>query len=248
MGMKLTESVARQVTPAAPGKDGLAERVEKIEQRLEGMEHASVVIPSGEGAPFDQKVAEALLHAVDARIHEYDGTVLRRIADAETKIAIEMQSLDRQHHSLASAAQAASTALEARLQQVEEIQSQAPEPIAEVRAYVDEQIGVLRKQIVSLNQEFAEAVAGIVREEVARQVQARTAELGRALQEQIVLLVEAALGQRQAGAADNSASPPLPIEDPAPGSAESALRAARRAREPRKRRVSPADPASHTSE
>jgi hypothetical protein len=99
--MKLTDSVARQILPPDSGAGALAERVEKTEWRLAGTEHAPVAISTPDGAPFDQKVVEAMVAAVDARIHAYDGQLERRIRDAEARMAVELQSLDRRHRALA---------------------------------------------------------------------------------------------------------------------------------------------------
>jgi len=83
----------------------------------------------------------------------------------------------------------------------------------------------LRAAMVRLNQDFAQAVAGIVREEVTRQVEARARDLERTLQEQILLLMEAARA-RTPGAAQPFGeglaewpdaaplAPPLPIDTP----------------------------------
>lgn len=194
VGMKLTQRVARQTAP--PNSDAGALAVP--------------LIASSDEASFDRKVVEATFAAVDARIHEYDGRVNRRLSDMEARLAVELQSLNRRHHTPTGAAPAT---------------AETPDDTA-VRAYVDEKIAELRTQTVRLNQEFAEVVAGIVHDEVARQVEARATALERSLQEQIVMLLEAAAGRRLADAPlplaealanwmDTEPSlPPLPIEDP----------------------------------
>src|SRR5580704_7508963 len=68
VGMKLTNSVARQIP--SPHLRSLAGA-----DRAEGPAVA-------DGAPFDREIAEAMRATVDARIHEYGGTVERQIQDA----------------------------------------------------------------------------------------------------------------------------------------------------------------------
>src|SRR5580658_10852880 len=93
VGMKLTDSMARQLL--APE---LA--LEHPDTESAGAEHAPIVISTADGTPFDPKVVEALVAAVDARIHELDGKVERRIRDGEARITVDLQALDHRHLSL----------------------------------------------------------------------------------------------------------------------------------------------------
>jgi hypothetical protein len=256
VGMKITDSMARQL---------LAPEIASGHPDTEhaGAEHAPIAISMADGTPFDEKVVEALVAAVDARIHELDGKVERRIRDGEARIAVDLQALDHRHLLLAGGAQAVAESLDGRIQQVEE-------STALVRSYVDEkiaeQIGMLRTQVVLLNQEFAGAVATIVREEVARQVEARAAALERSLQEQVLLLMEAAAGQPRPSDAPPVAAvlvdwaeaegplPLLPIDGPRAEAPETVSEAAglvstpRRANGSRKRRGPASATASNPAE
>jgi hypothetical protein len=179
-GIKITDSMARQLAP----QDGaLAERVEK---RFDGAGHPPVVISTAEDAPFDQKVVDAMVAAVDARIHEYDARVERRIRVCEARVAVEMLSLDRRY--------------DGRIQHVAD---------AAARSYADEkvagQVEALRSQVILLHQEFAEAVGAIVRDEVARQMEARAAALERSIREQILAATRAAAIETRSRAASNPA-------------------------------------------
>jgi hypothetical protein len=201
VGMKLTNSVARQI-PSPHSRS------------LEGADHAEAPV-AADGAPFDREMADAMRVTVDARIHEYGGTVERQIHDAA----------------------------------------------GELRRYVDEkiaqQIAALRAQMILVNREFAGAVATIVRDEVARQVEARAAALERALEDRILVLTEAASSRPRASSPTieealsaweaweeaNSRLPSLPIDEPpseapqAPSEAVVPISASHRANGVRKRRA-----------
>jgi hypothetical protein len=89
------------------------------------------------------------------------------LTGSEAKLAIEMQTLERRVCG-------------------------AEQNSAAVRASVDDKLAELRGHMVAINHEFAQAVAGIVRDEVARQVEARAA----ALREDIAQVIAQAIEQR----------------------------------------------------
>jgi len=108
VGMKLTQAPARS-TGAAPETTDVAERLEYLERRLAQVElapaAASQALPPAGGGAFDQKVLEAVVKALDARLLEQAGQVERRLTELEAKIAIELQALRQQDHSIAKGVQ-----------------------------------------------------------------------------------------------------------------------------------------------
>ena len=102
VGMKLTQTAHRSVeVPSRPEPASLADRLSSMEHRLERMEQtpASPRAPGPVQTPaaaIDQKVFEAIVGAVDARLHEHASQMDRRLADLEARLAVEVQSLHQQ--------------------------------------------------------------------------------------------------------------------------------------------------------
>jgi hypothetical protein len=65
-----------------------------MERRLERVEQVPVT-PRPAAGPIDHKVLEAVIGAVEARLHEHAGPVDRRLADLEARLAV-LQQQDRQ--------------------------------------------------------------------------------------------------------------------------------------------------------
>ena len=109
VGMKLTQAAGRQLTaprssaPARSDPTPLADRVEQIEHNLKRIERVERAPVAGSGA-VDQKVLEAIVNALEARLAEHSGQVERRLADQDARYAIELRSLDQQDHSIAKQA------------------------------------------------------------------------------------------------------------------------------------------------
>lgn len=93
VGMKLT-----QTAPARSGQAPAANltptngRLEQIEHRLAQMEKARAAIAAPAPA-IDQKVLEAVVHAVEGRLQEHAGQVERRLAEAETRMAADLEAV-----------------------------------------------------------------------------------------------------------------------------------------------------------
>jgi hypothetical protein len=102
VGMKLTQSALRpvEVTPR-PEPNPVTDRLSVMERRLERMEQTPpVAAPPAPAspiaaAPIDQKVLEAVIGAVDARLQEHAGQMGRRLADLEARMAV-MQGVQQQ--------------------------------------------------------------------------------------------------------------------------------------------------------
>jgi flagellar motility protein MotE (MotC chaperone) len=93
-------------------------------------------------APFDRKVLESVVNAVDDRLKEHTGQLERRIAELETKIALELKSLSKQDEAVVSA--------------VEEVRTWCDARIATIRGDVDQGLAALREQLAAKNGEFLE--------------------------------------------------------------------------------------------
>jgi hypothetical protein len=134
VGMKLTQTALRPVeAPPRPEPNTFTDRLSEMERRLERMEHlpasarAPAVSQPAPAAPvpvaIDQRVLEAVIAAVDARLHEHAGQMDRRLADLEARMAV-MQGLQQQDEHAAEQFQQDAAALrhnlEADMSQVRE--------------------------------------------------------------------------------------------------------------------------------
>ena len=201
VGMKLTQNAARQNGTAAQSEPGpLAERVERLEQHLKRIERP----PTAAAGALDQKVLDAIVNALEARLIEHSGQIDRRLADLDAKISIEEKSRDQQTQSVAQ--------------------------------QVAHDIAALHGQMVSVNREFGEMVGRIVAEQVASQVEARTAAAESGLETRVAALIEpvearlreeigrknreiaelvGVIGRLCLQAAEGLGSPPPTLEEPA---------------------------------
>jgi len=128
VGMKLTQTALRpvEVTPRPTlNPNPLTDRLSVMERRLERVEQAPVPTrPAAAGqavaAPIDQKVLEAVIGAVDARLHEHAGQMDRRLADLEARMAVDHQQGRQATEQLRQEAAAIRSELEQELRQVRE--------------------------------------------------------------------------------------------------------------------------------
>ena len=165
-GMKLTQqrpgSAPAAVGNTPPEIDPLLERLRHLEQRMTLAEQTRVMLPTVAAstgpapAPFDQKVLEAVVTALDARLQEQSGRVESRITEMQAKLAIELKSLSQQDHSIATGIQA----------NLEETNLRLNDQMAELRRHADEDRLAVRSEIASLHREFAVEVARAVEDRV----------------------------------------------------------------------------------
>jgi len=91
VGMKLTQNVARQPGMPQSGTPALADTFERLERRIERLEHTPIAAleaaPTPEPAGFARKVIEAVVQAVDERLDEQAKQMERRLAELEARIA-----------------------------------------------------------------------------------------------------------------------------------------------------------------
>src|ERR1700683_4296927 len=170
VGMKLTQAGGRGVEAPAPQLAPPADltpllgRLDAIEGRIGKVERAAIMPSSALApAPFDQKVLEAIVKALDARLLEQAGQVERRITELEAKLAIELkilhQRITQRDHSVVSGVQT----------HIEELNGQFNDQLAAIRRRSDEERAAMQREIASLHIEFAV--------EAAQAVEHRTAEL-----------------------------------------------------------------------
>jgi len=175
--------------------------MEQVEQRLERMERAPALLAaastaagsaarpgSGAGA-FDQKVLEAVVNALEARLKEHSGQVERRLTDLEAKIAIELQSLHQQDQSIASGAET----------HLDEVRRQFGERASAAQERLERDLAALRAEVVAVNREFAEAVSHIVDQRVAGSVKERADALEQTLDRKLAAAAQT-VEERLAGA------------------------------------------------
>src|SRR5271157_737534 len=145
VGMKLTQSTAARPAGAAspePNIAPLADRMEQIERRLAHVEQKPAALPAA-AAPFDQKMLEAVVNALDARLHEHAGQVEQRLA--------ELESLRQQDHAIASAVE----------NHLEELQDHFINQVEAIRQRVEEDRAAMRQEVASA----VEAASGSAIEE-----------------------------------------------------------------------------------
>ena len=184
VGMKLTQRGGRgaqapapEIAPGiAPAADltPLLERLDAIEGRIGKVERVgnverAALAPAfaAAPAPFDQKVLEAIVKALDARLLEQAGQVERRITELEARLAIDLKTLDhrvaqritQQDHSVVSGVQT----------HIEEWNTQFNDQLAAMRRRSDEERADMQREIASLRRECVM--------EAALAVEERTAEL-----------------------------------------------------------------------
>jgi hypothetical protein len=191
---RLEEAERPPTATAAPAADlhGLLERLNQIEGRVEKSERRPAVSGAAASqAPFDQKVLEAVVTALDARLHEQAGHVETRITELEARLAIELNSLSQQDHSVATGIQT----------HLEELHSDFNDQAAALRRRADEDRLAVRSEIASLHREFAVEAARALEDRVEEAVDRHLVKLRTELEykdDQIAELREVIFGIAQA--------------------------------------------------
>jgi hypothetical protein len=186
VGMKLTQNAHRASVAAPTGDTGpVTLRLEQMEQRIAEVEQRPLALASPDkgaagGHPFDQKVLEAVINALDARLREHGGQVERQITELQAKVTIELKTLHQQDRSIADGLQA----------RIEELQKHFTEQVAAIRQTAEADRRAVQEHFAALRRE----VAGLV----ANHSQARTAELQEQFAGQLDALRTAAESDRRA--------------------------------------------------
>ena len=150
VAVKLTQGAARRAgPPPQPDFSPITGRIAQIEQRVERIECAPAAVAAAPG--FDKKVLEAVVNALDARLHEQAGQVERRLGEFEAQIAIELQSIHHQDDAIASSVeQQVAAAFEGRLRPLESLVATA------VDATIEDRLALLRAEAAERNREIAD--------------------------------------------------------------------------------------------
>jgi hypothetical protein len=184
VGMKLTQTLRPvDATPPRPEPADLTDRLSVMERRLERVEHKPAPAPAPAAAarpaaaptpaplaatPIDQKVLEAVIGAVDARLHEHAGQVDRRLADLEARLAVSNQQDRQTAEQLKQEAIALRSSMDQELRQVRETVVRT----VTVQTAMHSEVQTLRQQ----NERFVEA-ADLRFEDMRREYSQQTADL-----------------------------------------------------------------------
>ncbi len=185
-------------------------QMEQLERRLAQVEQAKAVAP-----PFDQKVLEAVVNALDARLKEQASALDRRIAELEAKLAGELKALRQQDHAIASAVET----------HMEELQNYFIGQVEAVRQQVEQNRATMHEEVAaavkSVSESAIEESLAPVRAEAAAKDR-EIAELRRKAEESDCAMLELLNGigevVRQAASRRAAPAPPAPVApaEPAP--------------------------------
>jgi protein tyrosine phosphatase (PTP) superfamily phosphohydrolase (DUF442 family) len=176
VGMKLTQTALRPVEFAPrPEPNVVTDRLSVVERRLERMEQppapprVAAANPGPAAAPIDQKVLEAVIGAVDARLHEHAGQVDRRFADLEARLAVSQQQDRQTEEQLRQEAVALRSGMEQELRQLREGVSRAvaghtatAADFATLRRHHEQQAAEMRSGMEQELRQLREGVSRVV--------------------------------------------------------------------------------------
>jgi hypothetical protein len=198
VGMKLTQTALRPVeAPPRSEPNTFTNRLSDMERRLERVEHAPAsartaaasqpapatpVSATPVSATIDQKVLEAVIAAVDARLHEHAGQMDRRLADLEARMAV-MQGLQEQDEhwaeQLRQEAAAVRATLESDMRQVRESvgrmaagQNATQGELQTIRQQHERTVTATEQRFTEVRQEFRRGMTDL-RGEIGQSVEAR---------------------------------------------------------------------------
>ncbi len=186
VGMKLTQTALRpvEVTPR-PQPNTFADRLTTMERRLERVEQTPAR-PAAAGQlaanPIDQKVLEAVIGAVDARLHEQAVQMDRRLADLEARMAVIQSGHQQDRQSteqLRQEAAAVRAGLEQEIAQARESASRAVASLAATQTELqmlrhqnERIVDAAEQRFADMRQEYRQGMADL-RSEVEQSVEAR---------------------------------------------------------------------------
>jgi hypothetical protein len=169
VGMKLTQNARRPgEAPPEPAGRPAPDRLEQLEQRLLRLERAPAPSPSPQMA---HQVLEAIVGAVDVKLQEQLLKFESRFTAIEAKMAADLEAMRAQTTAHDDANKA----------RVKEVESQFLE-----------QMLVLRTAVVDELNHFGEAVSTLIADQVAVEMNARTASLDQTVQQTIAARMGAA--------------------------------------------------------
>ena len=200
VGMRLTQTALRPVEiPPRPEPNPLTGRLTSMERRLERVEHtpapsrpaasgptmaapSPALVPAPMPALIDQKVLEAVIGAVDARLHEHAGQMDRRLADLEARMAVMqgVQQQDRQGAELVrQEAAALRTAVQQDMRQIRESvsrtaagQTAAENELQTLRQQHERIVDAAEQRFADMRQEYRQGIADL-RSEMEQSIETR---------------------------------------------------------------------------
>jgi hypothetical protein len=223
VGMKLTQTAHRSVeVTSRPEPASLADRLSSMEHRLERMQQTPASPrPPGPvqtaAAAIDQKVFEAIVGAVDARLHEHASQMDRRLADLEARLAVVVQSLHQRDGqaaedngkrlaeiesqfrqeaaALRSLLEQESRQLSASLSRAIAGQAATQAEVRALRQHNDRIVDAAEKRFADMRNEYRQEVADLrtgMMDAIASQLKTRTAALEQSIEARIVTAAAAA--------------------------------------------------------
>jgi hypothetical protein len=117
---------------------------------------------NGNRPNLDRRAMDALVNAVEARLREHGAQMERRLADLEAGLAIEMDSLRQQEHTIAARAETA----------LEQANKQWNEQTLSLWQQRKEDMVALRQEFTGFQRQFTTEVTTAVEREVRCQVDA----------------------------------------------------------------------------
>jgi hypothetical protein len=180
VGVTLTRNAARlaatkSATPVPGPVNGRAGGIEprRLEQASE-RSGAAGPLPLA-GAPLSHAAADAVLAAIDGRFTEIGGRIDRRLAELEVQIKIELDDLDVQDHALAEGVET----------RISGLRGEIAEAVAAQRKSIEADMRGLRAQMAAVHKEFAETLARLMDEQIAKTIAARLQTVEEELRETI---------------------------------------------------------------
>lgn len=144
VGMKLTQTApARSAQAPAANLTPAAGRLEELERRLAQMEKTRAAVAAPAPA-IDQKVLEAVVHAVEGRLQEHAGQVERRMAEIEARMTADLQAVRRE---IGQGAQAHASELADLRQRDQDIVSAVESHLEELQDHFIGHLEALRREV-----------------------------------------------------------------------------------------------------
>jgi phage shock protein A len=165
VGMKLTQNAARQSGVPHSGDPALADRFDRLEQRLERLEHTAIAAPEAAPAPepvgFARKVIETVVQAVDERLNEHAKQMERRLAEFEGRVAEVRSQFDAAivavHDRVEGEIQGFVKSEEQLREEMQRVADRASSFDASAEAVIETRLAPLRVEITEMRQRLAES-------------------------------------------------------------------------------------------
>lgn len=163
VGVKITQTAPARSGPApAANLAPMSGRLDQMERRLAQMERTRLA--AAPAPAIDQKVLEAVVHAVEERLKEQAGQVERRLAEIESRMAADLGTMRREIEQGAKARAESDPKIAAELA---ELRQRDQEIVSAVEAHLEELQDHFIGHLEALRRETDEDRAAIEREVAA---------------------------------------------------------------------------------